>query len=68
MAAVGVGLLQGKIMMVPGWLHILAIMSLAIAGLCALIITADEFRRPQNMWIMNVVWPIIALYFGPAGL
>ncbi len=54
--------------MVPNWLHLLAVVSLVLAGLCALIIAADEVRHPQKMWIMNVVWPINALYFGPVGL
>lgn len=54
--------------MVPDWLHVLAIFSLVIAGLCALVIAADEVRHPQKMGIMNVVWPINALYFGPVGL
>ncbi len=54
--------------MVPNWLHIVAIVSLVLAGLCALVIAADEVRQPQKMWIMNVVWPISALYFGPLGL
>ncbi len=54
--------------MVPNWLHLAAIISLVLAGLCALVIAADEVRQPQKMWIMNVVWPINALYFGPIGL
>ena len=54
--------------MIPAWLHIIAIVSLILAGLCALITAADEFRHPQKMWIMNLVWPINALYFGPIGL
>ena len=54
--------------MVPEWLHILAIVSLVLAGLCALVIAVDEFAHPQKMWIMNIVWPINALYFGPIGL
>lgn len=54
--------------MVSPWLHVLAVVSLVLAGLCALVIAADEFRRPQKMWIMNLVWPINALYFGPVGL
>jgi len=41
----------------------IAWMSLAIASLCAILISIDEIRRPQKMWIMNVVWPITALYF-----
>jgi putative flippase GtrA len=37
--------------------------SLVIAVLCAMIIGIDEFRHPQKMWIMNIVWPVTALYF-----
>lgn len=37
--------------------------SLIIAGGSALLIAIDEFRHPQKMWIMNLVWPITALYF-----
>lgn len=51
------------------WLTILAITSLALAGLCALVITIDILRgHRQHMWIMNIVWPITALYSGPLGL
>jgi hypothetical protein len=45
----------------PGF-HLLAILSLAAAGACAAWIAADEIRRPQTMWIMNVVWPATALF------
>jgi Domain of unknown function (DUF4396) len=40
----------------------IAWISLGIAFLCALVIAIDEIRRPQTMWIMNLVWPITALY------
>ena len=46
----------------PLWLHGLSITSIALAVVCALVIAADEFRRPQKMWIMNVVWPLTALF------
>ena len=48
--------------MVPDWLHILAIVSLVLGFVCAGIIIIDEFRHPQHMWIMNVVWPVTALF------
>lgn len=48
--------------MVPIWLHDLAIAHLLFGGLCAFIIMADEVRHPQHMWIMNVVWPVTALF------
>jgi hypothetical protein len=28
----------------------------------------DELRRPQKMMIMNFVWPITSIYFGPGAL
>lgn len=37
--------------------------SLLISGACAVLILADEIRKPQKMGVMNVVWPISALYF-----
>jgi hypothetical protein len=53
----------------PGWLHTLAVASLLVAAGCALIIAADiAFGHRQKMWIMDVVWPVTALYSGPLGL
>jgi Domain of unknown function (DUF4396) len=46
----------------------LAIASLSIAGLCAAWIVVDVVRRPLDMAVMNWVWPITALYFGPLAL
>jgi hypothetical protein len=55
--------------MLPDWLTTLAIASLLLAGLCSLIIVIDLLRGyRQHMWIMNIVWPITALYSGPIGL
>ena len=44
-------------------LIILAWISLGLAFVCALGILLDELRHPQKMGIMNVVWPVTALYF-----
>lgn len=53
----------------PVWLHLLAIISLMIGGLCMLVIIIDLLSGyKQHMWIMNVVWPVTALYSGPLGL
>jgi hypothetical protein len=54
--------------MVPNWLESLAIASLALAFLCAAIIVALLLSRPQKMWVMDIVWPVTALYWGPAGV
>lgn len=48
--------------MVPDWLHTLSIIALAGGFICAAVIASDESRRPQHMWIMNVVWPVVALF------
>lgn len=53
----------------PDWLTVLAIVSLGLGGLCAIMIAADILAgHRQHMWIMNVVWPLTALYSGPIGL
>lgn len=47
----------------PEWLHSLAVVSLSVAAVCVLIIVVDILRgNKQHMWIMNLVWPITALY------
>ncbi|MFA7306399.1 MAG: DUF4396 domain-containing protein [Hyphomicrobium sp.] len=48
--------------MVPQWLHILSVATLLLGAGCALVIVVDEVIHPQHMWIMNVVWPITALF------
>ena len=44
-------------------LTIIAWISIGIAVACAIIIAVDELRRPQQMGVMNIVWPVSALYF-----
>ena len=46
----------------------LAWVSLGIAFVCAIVIAIDELRHPQKMWIMNIVWPVNALYLSVFGL
>jgi len=48
--------------MIPVWLHALSIASLLLGALCAVVIAADLVRHPQHMGIMNVVWPVTALF------
>jgi hypothetical protein len=54
--------------MSPTWLHLLSTMSLTVGTICAVRIAIDEIRHPQTMWIMNLVWPITALYATVLGL
>lgn len=35
---------------------------LALATLSASVVAIDEWRHPQHMWIMNIVWPTCALF------
>lgn len=51
--------------MSPQWLNLLSIASLCLAAASALVLIADEVRHPQRMPIMNLVWPVTALYLGP---
>lgn len=48
--------------MIPAWLHNLSIAYLLLGVVCAAVIAVDEFRHPQHMGIMNVVWPVTALF------
>jgi hypothetical protein len=42
---------------------------LALSVLCAVFVAADIARRGgQKTWIMDVVWPVTALWAGPLGL
>jgi len=46
----------------PAWLHVLSIGSLVAGATCGAVIVVDEVNRPQDMWIMNLVWPLTALF------
>lgn len=48
--------------MVPLGLHTLSIAILLFGFGSAIVIAIDETRHPQHMWIMNVVWPVTALF------
>lgn len=55
--------------MTPGWLTAVAWLYLSVCFACAAIIAADiALGRRQSMGVMNVVYPVTALYFGPAAL
>ncbi|MGN6422902.1 MAG: DUF4396 domain-containing protein [Asticcacaulis sp.] len=43
-------------------LHLISLLSLSIAIACAAWIAFDETRRSQMMKIMNLVWPLCALF------
>jgi uncharacterized protein DUF4396 len=48
--------------MIPTWLHDLSLAYLILGAVCALVIALDLLRHPQHMWIMNIVWPVTALF------
>jgi hypothetical protein len=54
--------------MVPVWFHVLAWASVLTAAVCAALIALDEIRHPRRMWIMNLVWPLTALFTSVGGL
>jgi len=47
---------------IPAWLHTLSIVVLLLGFMCAVVIAADLVWHKQHMWIMNVVWPVTALF------
>jgi hypothetical protein len=54
-----------QVQLYPEWLQVLSWVSLITAFICSAILLLDELRDPQEMTVMNFVWPITALYFGP---
>lgn len=53
----------------PEWLHAVAWAYVALCFLCTAWIATDFYRgHRQKMWIMYLVWPITALYFGPVAV
>jgi hypothetical protein len=55
--------------MAPDWANVVGWISLGVAFACGLAILADMLLgRRQHMWIMNLVHPITALYWGPVWL
>lgn len=48
--------------MIPVWLHAVSIAYVSLGLVCASFIAQDLVRHPQNMWIMNIVWPVTALF------
>ena len=57
-----VNLRKGRLLSIFAWF------SLGLAFACALAIAADELHRPQKMAVMNIVWPVSALYFSVIAL
>jgi heme/copper-type cytochrome/quinol oxidase subunit 2 len=49
-------------------LQVFAWLSLGTAFICAAMITVHEIRHPQKMMVMNLVWPLTALYLSVFGL
>jgi hypothetical protein len=54
---------------VPVWLVVVSWVGVALGILSAVVIALDiAAGHRQHMWIMNVVWPLTALYSGLIGL
>jgi Domain of unknown function (DUF4396) len=53
----------------PSTLYIISWISILLGIACAAIVALDILSgHRQKMWIMDLVWPITALYSGPLGL
>lgn len=52
----------------PLWFTGFAWLSIVVAVGCAVWVTVDVFRRPQQMAVMNVVWPVTMLFGSVAWL
>lgn len=50
------------------YLHVISVISILLGIACSLLTLADLVRHPQKMWIMDLVWPLTALYLGPFAL
>lgn len=48
--------------MFPTRLHALSIAALLLGAACTLLLSVEVVRRPQHMTVMNVVWPVSALF------
>ena len=46
----------------PHWLHFLSIFALLLGFATAVVIIIEEARHPHAMLIMNIVWPVVALF------
>ncbi|MDN5686279.1 MAG: DUF4396 domain-containing protein [Brachybacterium sp.] len=53
---------------IPTWFTAIAVLSLALAIVCAGWVALDVVRRPQHMGVMNVVWPVVMLFGSVAWL
>jgi hypothetical protein len=46
----------------PSWLHFLSMAALVLGVIWASVVVVDLMRHPQKMAVMNVVWPVTALF------
>ncbi len=62
--------MHGSMAMVPAWVTILAWVYTSAGVLIGAWMVADTYlgRYRQQMWAMEIVWPITAIWSGPLGL
>ena len=48
--------------MFPTWFHTLAIAALLLGAASSLLLSVQVIRHPQHMTVMNIVWPVCALF------
>lgn len=54
--------------MSPYWLTVFSWVALGSAFASATWLAVEQVRHPQRMWIMDIVWPVTALYMGPVAI
>ena len=54
--------------MASEWLTIVSCVFLSGAFASSAWLIVEQMRHPQRMWVMNLVWPITALYMGPLAI
>ena len=48
--------------MFPVWLRDLSIAALSLGAICMVVVACDVIGQPQKMPVMNVVWPVTAVF------
>ncbi len=60
---------NGEYLSIPSfWFNVLASFALGVALLCCFTLIILVMRYSQRMAVMNWVWPVTALYFGPVAI
>lgn len=54
--------------MIPSWLHFVACICIGVGLASALLLAFQVWRKPEQMAVMNWVWPLVGLFGGPLAI